>query len=127
MKSTYDLIGIFWDGKPADFTAKTVPYNPLMPELGTPYCLFDIEGKQRSIQLSALFAVQNSTDWEQIKTTAADCCQITVVDDCRPRFHGEAVQQFHEHRLQQTLHLLQHSVPRAQVCITELPDMARTA
>ena len=42
MKSTYDLIGTFWDGRPADAVAQTVPYDPLMPEAGTPYCLFDI-------------------------------------------------------------------------------------
>lgn len=47
MKSTYDLIGTFWDGRPADAVAQTVPYDPLMPEAGTPYCLFDINGKRR--------------------------------------------------------------------------------
>ena len=39
MKSTYDLIGTFWDGRPADAVAQTVPYDPLMPEAGTPYGL----------------------------------------------------------------------------------------
>lgn len=60
MKSTYDLIGTFWDGRPADAVAQTVPYDPLMPEAGTPYCLFDINGKRRGIWLSVLFAVRGT-------------------------------------------------------------------
>lgn len=127
MKSTYELIGTFWDGRPANFTAKTVPYNPLTPELGTAYCLFDIDGKHRSIRLSTLFAVQNDADWEQIKECVVDCRQITVIDDCRPRFQGEVVQQFHERRLRQVLHLLQRSAPGALVSITDLPNVARVA
>lgn len=43
MKSTYDLIGAFWDGRPADVVAQTTAYDPLMPEAGTPHCLFDVD------------------------------------------------------------------------------------
>ncbi len=55
MKSTYDLIGTFWDGRRKRQIAQTVPYD-LMPEAGTPYCLFDINGKRRGIWLSVLFS-----------------------------------------------------------------------
>ena len=71
MKSTYDLIGTFWDGRPADAVAQTVPYDPLMPEAGTPYCLFDINGKRRGIWLSVLFAVRDEADWERRPWPAA--------------------------------------------------------
>ena len=127
MKSTYDLIGTFWDGRPAAVAAETVPYDPLVPEAGTPYCLFDIDGKQRSIRLSALFAVRNDADWKRIKASLTDCRWVAVIDDCRPRFQGEAVQRFHERRLLQALRLLQCEVPDAQIRVMKLPVMGRAA
>lgn len=111
MKSTYDLIGTFWDGRPADAVAQTVPYDPLMPEAGTPYCLFDINGKRRGIWLSVLFAVRDEADWERVRASLAGCRQIAVIDDCRPRFQGQAAQQFHQHRLRQVLCLLRCEIP----------------
>ncbi len=127
MKSTYNLIGTFWDGRPANTIAETVPYDSLMPEAGTPYCLFDIHGKRRSIRLSILFAVQDEADWERVKTSLAGCCQIAVIDDCRPRFQGAVVQRFHEHRLHQALHFLQNEVPEAQIHVMKLPLIERAA
>lgn len=127
MKSTYDLIGTFWDGRPADIVTETVLYDPLLPEAGTPYCLFDIDGKQRSVRLSALFAVRDDADWERIRASLADCRRIAVIDDCRPRFRGGTLQQFHEPRLRQVLHLLQHEVSGAQVHVMQLPTVERAA
>lgn len=127
MKSTYDLIGTFWDGRPADTVAQTVPYDPLMPEAGTPYCLFDVNGKRRGIRLSALFAVRDEADWEQTRASLAGCRQIAVIDDCRPRFQGEVVQRFHRHRLRQALHLLRCEIPGARIRVMRLPDVERAA
>ena len=127
MKSTYDLIGTFWDGRPGDIIAETVPYDPLMPEAGTPYCLFDIHGKRRSIRLSALFAVRDETDWEQVKASLIGCRQVAVIDDCRPRFRGEAVQRFHQHRLRQALHLLRCEIPEARIRVMQFPSVERVA
>ena len=127
MKSTYDLIGTFWDGRPADAVAETIPYNPLMPEAGTSHCLFDVHGKQRSIRLSALFAVRDEMDWEHVKASLAGCRQIAVIDDCRPRFRGEAVQRFHQHRLRQVLRLLRCEIPEAHVLVMKFPDVGRAA
>ena len=64
--------------------AQTVPYDPLMPEAGTPYCLFDINGKRRGIWLSVLFAVRDEADWERVRASLAGCRQIAVIDDCVP-------------------------------------------
>ncbi len=127
MKSTYDLIGTFWDGRPGGTVAETIPYDLLMPEAGTPYCLFDIDGEQRGVRLSALFAVRNDEDWDRIRKSVAKCRRIAVIDDCRPRFGGAAAQRFHERRLRQTVHLLQSDVPEAQVCVMKLPVMERAA
>lgn len=127
MKSTYDLIGTFWDGRPSDISAETVLYDPLVPEAGTPYCLFDIDGKQRSVRLSELFAVRDDADWERIRTSLADCYRVAVIDDCRPQFQGEALQQFHELRLRQALHLLQCEIFGTQVRVMQLPIVERAA
>lgn len=127
MKSTYDLIGTFWDGRPASAIAEMVPYDSLMPEVGTPYCLFDIYGKQRSIRLSVLFAVQDETDWERVETSLTGCRRIAVIDDCRPQFQGEVVQRFHKHRLHQVLYFLQAEVPEAQIHVLKLPRIERAA
>lgn len=127
MKSTYDLIGTFWDGRPADAVAQTVPYDPLMPEAGTPYCLFDINGKRRGIWLSVLFAVRDEADWERVRASLAGCRQIAVIDDCRPRFQGQAVQQFHQHRLRQVLCLLRCEIPGAHVLVMKFPNVGRVA
>ncbi len=127
MKSTYDLIGTFWDGRPADAATETVPYDPLIPEIGTPYCLFDAHGKQRSIRLSALFAVRDETDWEHVKAPLTGCRQIAVIDDCHPRFQGQAVQQFHQHRLRQVLCLLRCEIPGAHVLVMKFSNAGRAA
>lgn len=127
MKSTYDLIGVFWDRRVSTTDMKVAPYNPLTPEIGTPYCLFDTAGKERNVRLSALFKVQNNADWDYLRSSIADCNRIMVVDDCRPKFQGEVVQQFHERRLGQVMHLLQNEVPQAQLFITKPPVMESAA
>lgn len=50
-----------------------------------------------------------------------------MIDDCRPRFQGQAVQQFHQHRLRQVLCLLRCEIPGAHVLVMKFPNVGRAA
>jgi len=86
-----------------------------------------INGKRRGIWLSVLFAVRDEADWERVRASLAGCRQIAVIDDCRPRFQGQAVQQFHQHRLRQVLCLLRCEIPGAHVLVMKFPNVGRAA
>lgn len=121
MSSTYDLIGTFWDGRPSDVVEMSIAYDSLIPEVGTPYCLFDIEGKRRYIFHSQLFTFQSDSDWQRMKIELRDCRQIVVINDCQPRSEGEVVQRFHKLRLHQVLHFLQQECPEAHIFMMKDP------
>lgn len=60
MKSSYRLIGMFWDHRPeSNALLEPVAYDPFYLEAGHPDCLFDCDGKHRYVTLTGLLTVNS--------------------------------------------------------------------
>lgn len=122
MKSTYKLVGLFWDGKPEGKEPDTVySYDAdYLPAAGQP-CLFDLIEMKRRIELSELFAANGQVGFEAIVKKLAGCSSLAVVIDCPPKTRGLTQRRFFRHRTLQVFGSLARALPGTKVAAM-VPD-----
>lgn len=124
MKSSYRLIGVFWDHRP-EATVSLVPaaYDPFYLEAGHPDCLFDCKGKHRYVTLTELLSLNSQEDLDRLASRLGGCVGIAVISDFAMRSRGSVVRQFLQHRLLQAICLLESAVPEASVTLMASPEL----
>ena len=127
MKSTYKLIGVFWDKRPQrDDAIALMDFDPTFLPLDSPLCLFDLIEKKRRIALSHLFAVRHDWQLEELLMKTEGSSLIAIELDCLPQSSGATHQRFFAHRLLQATSALSNQCPSAEVVLM-LPENGRSA
>lgn len=124
MKTSYKLIGLFWDHRPeSESPLDTVPFDPLFLESGHPYCLFDSDAKRRRIPLTRLLALKSQQEAAELTNALIDCASIAVIRDFEPMTQGMVPQSFYRHRLSQAMRLLEDALPGVSIVLMDPPNL----
>lgn len=116
MKSTYKLIGCFWDGLPVDANPETIAvFDAEIAVAGTPENLFDGQGVRRRMLLSDLLAAPEKETMHELIQRAKDCDELYLELDCRPKAPGAVPQIFFQKRAQQAAGFLKANAPETHV------------
>lgn len=120
MKSTYKLIGVFWDGRPEMTSGIAIrPYDPFYLALSSQPCLFDIVERKRRVELSRLLEIGSTEEAEMLIEEFAECTSVAVVLDYLPKAKSSVHRKFFEHRLLQVLGSLSELLPEAEIVLME--------
>lgn len=116
MKSTYKLIGVFWDRKPATCRFEIInSFDSSYLELGMQFCLLDIKEKKRCINLTSLLSVDKAEDFDAILKHLKECSSIAILIDYVPQTPSFTQWQFFLHRLYQIVGALNACLPEAEI------------
>lgn len=115
MKSTYNLIGVYWDGQPDAQPIAPVPFDPSFRQISEPRCLFDFIEDRRRISLSDVLSAESDEDIACIASEFASSNLVAVILDCAPQTHGLVQERFYMKRARQAIGRLQRSLPNARV------------
>lgn len=127
MKSTYKLIGAFWDHREAlGSPLALAEYDPTYLAAGSALCLFDFLEVKRSVTLSELMSADGEADVEGIFEGLRGADKVAVVVDIAPRSTGEVQRRFFRKRALQTLRMLVNELPESEV-ILMLPNRKAAA
>ncbi|MBQ9954936.1 MAG: hypothetical protein IJO87_05845 [Eggerthellaceae bacterium] len=124
MKSTYKLIGAFWDRRETSeiATLPITPYDPCYPDVSTEKCLFDLLEYKRSIKLTMLLALEREEDLAEIALRLKDCNKVAICLDYIPLSHGTVHVSFYRLRVAQAIKALMKALPaETHICIM-LPE-----
>ncbi len=128
MKSTYKLIGLYWDGKAeAERLEDLLPFDPSYLDSSAPLCLFDFVAKKRNVYLSVLLGANNQEEFDSVAKGLEGCDYIAVVVDYCPVFASIVHRRFYEHRALQVLGQVHKAVPKANLVMMALPETAGAA
>ena len=128
MKSTYKLIGAFWDGLPTSGDTETAEiYDSDILVDTEPENLFDQECFRRSVPLSELFGASQEAEIGAIVARISRCDEVFLVIDCQPRTSGLVPNQLHRKRTLQMLGYLRACLPRARVQLMQGNPKRETA
>lgn len=124
MKSTYKLIGLFWDGKPeANYSKDALPYDSSYLALGSQPCLFDLLEKKRKVNLSELFSINTSNDFDAMVNKLKDCGSVALIIDYLPTASSAIHRKFALHRTLQVFGALQNALPESKVIMMRARPM----
>lgn len=117
MKSTYQLIGVSWDHQPCE----SLPEHPArlsleVSELGSPECLFDVEGIRRYVRVSDLLACDDIAGLDAIADMARGCFQLDILLDYVPS-SGRVSYRFFERRCGQAISRMRAALPGTSIRI----------
>lgn len=122
MKSTYHLLGVFWDHRvESTMPLDAAPYDITYAPIGTPICLFDHNGERRTIDLTRLLSINDQNDADHVIAQLRGCSNIAVIVDYRPSGGGITQRDFYTHRLRQALRLLEDHIPHACIVLMNQP------
>lgn len=124
MRPRYAVPGLFWDSMPCAPLPVKEHLLGLPPSIETPRNLFDIECYRRTLRLSVLLAASSLDAVDDVVLTLAECDEIVIVDDCRPRASGLVSQRFHDERISQVIGYVSLLLPSTNVRLTEAGDVA---
>ena len=120
MKSTYEIPGLFWDD---------VPISPLAPEklstddlpqsAGVPRNLFDTVSFKRTVLLSDLFKAPSKSWVDNSIASLAECDEIVIAIDYRPRASGSIPRRFYEKRLAQVVSYVHEALPNVKISVAD--------
>ncbi|OXN01730.1 hypothetical protein [Bifidobacterium vansinderenii] len=128
MKTSYRLIGLFWDHRPeSSLSLEPIDYDPLYLEAGHPDCLFDFAGKHRYITLTELLSVDSQHAADSLSAKLTGSTGIAVIYDFNPTFQGSTACLFFRHRVKQALKLLEDMVPDVSVKLMKAPELGLAA
>ena len=118
MKSTYKLLGVFWDRKEvvdAGFAVVKDCQNIL--DFRYVRELFDVDGYVRKIKISEFLRANAENDVYAIIRQMRHCDKIVGVIDCYPRVKNVVLRRFVRKRILQVLNYLQKELPNAKICV----------
>lgn len=119
MKSTYKLLGVFWDRKEIIDTQFTV-VRKCRDILDYRYerNLFDINDYVRKIKISELLKVNLEDDVEPIVKELRYCDKIVGVIDYFPHVKNIVLRRFIRKRILQVLNYLRRELPNTKICVS---------
>ena len=118
MKSTYKLLGVFWDRKEIVYT-KFVVVRKYRNILDYRYVreLFDVGGYVRKIKISELLKANFENVVKAIINQLRHCDKIVGVIDYFPRVKNSVLRRFARKRILQVLNYLWKELPNAKICV----------
>ncbi len=118
MKSTYKLLGVFWDRKEIVDNRFTV-VRKCQDVLDYRYVreLFDVGGYVRKIKISELLKANLENEVKAITNQLLHCDKIVGVIDYFPRVKNVVLQRFVRKRILQVLNYLRNELPNAKICV----------
>ena len=118
MKSTYKLLGVFWDRKEiVDTNFAVVRKCRNILEYRYERELFDVGCYVRKIKISELLKANLESDAKVIIRQIRHCDKIVGVIDYCPRIKNIILQRFVRKRILQVLNYLQKELPNAKICV----------
>jgi len=111
MKSTYKLLGVFWDGCPVENKLATRSRMPkAIRDCNYIQDLFDIDGYERKISIQLFFDVESQDDFSKILSQIRYCTKIYI--DCRnlPKAKSSVIMQFETKRIFQIAYVLKAEI-----------------
>ena len=121
MKSTYKLLGVFWDGKKIVGTKFTIVRN-CQNILDYRYMrdLFDVDGCVRKIKISELLKANFEGEAKALVEQLRHCDKIVGVIDYFPRIKNVVSRRFVRKRILQVLGYLRQELPNAKICVNRI-------
>ena len=119
MKSTYKLLGVFWDRKEIVETNFDV-IRKCRDILDYRYVreLFDVNNYVRKIKVSELLKANLENDVKVIINQLRHCDKIVGVIDYFPRVKNAVLRRFVRKRILQVLNYLRKELPNAKICVS---------
>lgn len=116
MKSTYRLVGTFWDGKAAlDKMPSAEPFDATIGATNTPDSLFDQAGKRRYVRLSNLLACDDDKSLGNLLESLSCARAVYVALDWQPASSNPTLVSFFDLRVRQILAELNSRLPSCQI------------
>ena len=118
MKSTYKLLGMFWDRKEIVDT-KFAVVRKCWNILDYRYVqeLFDVGGYVRKIKMSELLKANFENEVKTIINQLRYCDKVVGVIDYFPRVNNGVLRKFARKRILQVLNYLRKELPNAKICV----------
>lgn len=117
MKTTYKLLGVFWDKKEDicyfNFVCSSIQN---IRDYKEPFDLFDNNKYVRKILFSELFNISENFKKERILEVVGYCSKIFIENDCRIASNNKILKQFIFKRYCQIVCELQKSLGRKIFC-----------
>ena len=119
MKSTYKLLGVFWDRKEIVETNFDV-IRECRDILDYRYVreLFDVNNYVRKIKVSELLKANLENDVKVIINQLRHCDKIVGVIDYFPRVKNAVLRRLARKRILQVLNYLRKELPNAKICVS---------
>lgn len=118
MKSTYKLFGIYWDHKTGvDFEDIEVINGDRGVDYRQPFCLFDVFGEYRTVNISELICVENAMEFDSICNKLKNFYRVAINVDyitCRGSISSS---RFYKKRICQIFFAMQQALPDSCVVI----------
>ena len=118
MKSTYCLVGAFWDGKPADDEmADIVPFDATSGPAGSADSLFDLGGKRRYLRLTDLLSCDDECELDDLLEGLTDSEIVYIAVDWRPNSSNPTIDDYFSLRVRQVFAELQVRLPSCHIAL----------
>ncbi len=111
MKSTYKLIGAYWDHVPLPAKEASLSYDSTYLPADSPLCLFDLIEKKRRIGISELLAADSDTRFSAIVDDFDGCDAVAILLDYQPSCGGSILRRFYHLRALQAYGKLASALP----------------
>lgn len=126
MKSTYKLIGSMWDGLPKDDDSSFLePFDPSILDASVPYCLFDLSGYKRAVNLTTLLSCDGELQVASILGDVSECSDVYILLDYQPMIDSPVHQEFFNLRFSQIFRFIKFKLPLTSVHIMQAPTMSK--
>lgn len=112
MKSTYKLLGSFWDGR-EDLDIPLVKYSgeETLRDYRVEYDLFDAKEYVRSVRVSELLRLDAGEKIHSILNKLYFCTKVVIVLDCNIQSANPVIRRFLSKRVSQCLKFVRDNFP----------------
>lgn len=118
MKSTYKLFGIYWDHKTGvDFEDIEVINGDRGVDYRQPFCLFDVFGEYRFVNISELICVENALEFDTLCSKLRSFHRIAINIDFITCSNSISSSKFFKKRVCQIVFAMQQALPDTCVVI----------
>jgi len=116
LKTTYKLLGVFWDGRPSlsfslpEFKEVILPRN-----YSCKYDLFDTTEYIRSIRVSDLLSIESFKKIQFIIKQLFFCEKIVILFDETLNINNPTIKNLLDKRISQCIHYVHEAIPKAKI------------
>lgn len=111
-------MGIFWDHKGSiSLSDSMIVYSDQGVYYSHPFCIFDLVGERRIINISELLSVNDSLEFARICNGLKEYKDIAINIDYIPNKNSLVSLIFFRKRLCQIYYVLQQTLPESQIVI----------